>query len=999
MIRQDAIGRGSLVSTIGFIMLLVGASRMAQAAETYASPPFAIEAAQELATSRPSLSLDGEWDFSYDPKEVGEKEQWFLPGAAALKEKTTVPGCVQAAHHPSSGMSEADYAEFHKKHGELMMDVRWPTLSASWQRKPFTVPAEWKNRDVWLHFGGLNPAAEFWLNGKKLGSTLTSRCLIRINITPQVRFGEENVLVVRVYWPDGPRMDGLFNYFAGFSGLYRSVRVESVPRACIKDLHVVGRINPRRATVHFTVAGLGQQPGQLHATCKIAGKDGQKEIRAEMLLAAAASGESEQQFEIDMPDAKLWSPDEPNLYTASVSIHDGQEPAPRDAASVRFGLREIRTEGLRILLNGQPIFVRGASDIHVYPETISPSTSKAFFVDRIRKTKRFGFNYTKSCMEVYTPEFLDAADEVGFLVCQEMPTGLTGKYRTTIREKMPADYIDVYRREVANIVRSDRMHPSVILYSMISEFTLKKNMFSFYCQELPTAVKKLNPQALVVDITCGGGWQSKTKLGTRVTDIIEDTAGYQFTQEPLSHPIEGEYDKLDRPFLLHEYNWWTSLPEISLKDRYANLPYKLNGGPEMEASAAKSGLSDQIPTFVDRSRRLKYEIQKCGLELARRNPKISGYHFWLIQGLSWCQEGIMNEFYDDPGDAVAEEFRRINGATALLLDDGNHRDFERGKPAALGIEVSHFGPRKLDKPSVTWRLMEKEKVVGEGTVSLEPIACGSLTASKPLAITMPAGAEPAMLELRVRLVNDDAEICDNRWKLWTLPASKGGPWTSRIATDLPFVAKAYKVRQLAVPLNADSLKLPVVVTSKLNPTLVDYLEQGGRVVLFSAGSIRDSRPGAEYRPGERIEKEWLATCDIYRTTPWNQGRFGNMGTVMVDHPALGGLPHEGWCDINFVHLIHGVFPILLENLRPPQIDPIIRSIGHKNTMIDRAYLFEVKLGRGALLATSLKLADTYDTHPQTRYMVESMLKYACGDRFQPKAGIARDRLVAAIRTE
>ena len=75
--------------------------------------------------------------------------------------------------------------------------------------------------------------------------------------------------------------------------------------------------------------------------------------------------------------------------------------------------------------------------------------SKEFFADRIRRMKQFGFNYTKSCMEIFTQEFLEAADELGFLVCQEMPFGLTGKYRTTIREKMPDEYVELYRRELA----------------------------------------------------------------------------------------------------------------------------------------------------------------------------------------------------------------------------------------------------------------------------------------------------------------------------------------------------------------------------------------------------------------------------------------------------------------------------------------------------------------------------------------------------------------------
>ena len=79
-----------------------------------------IESSQELDTCREMISLNGTWDFSYDPKDVGEQERWFADGAK-LAETTTVPGCDQANDHPSAGMSEEDYAAFHRKYGEFMM--------------------------------------------------------------------------------------------------------------------------------------------------------------------------------------------------------------------------------------------------------------------------------------------------------------------------------------------------------------------------------------------------------------------------------------------------------------------------------------------------------------------------------------------------------------------------------------------------------------------------------------------------------------------------------------------------------------------------------------------------------------------------------------------------------------------------------------------------------------------------------------------------------------
>jgi hypothetical protein len=121
-----------------------------------------------------------------------------------------------------------------------------------------------------------------------------------------------------------------------------------------------------------------------------------------------------------------------------------------------------------------------------------------------------------------------------------------------------------------------------------------------------------------------------------------------------------------------------------------------------------------------------------------------------------------------------------------------------------------------------------------------------------------------------------------------------------------------------------------------------------------------------------------------------------MGTVIATHPAMARVPHEGWCDAHFLHLISGAYPLLLEDLHPDNVDPIIRSIGHYATMVDKAYLFELRVGRGALLASSLRFAATYDSHPEARYLLECLLRYASGHEFAPKRAIRREKFASML---
>ena len=121
-----------------------------------------------------------------------------------------------------------------------------------------------------------------------------------------------------------------------------------------------------------------------------------------------------------------------------------------------------------------------------------------------------------------------------------------------------------------------------------------------------------------------------------------------------------------------------------------------------------------------------------------------------------------------------------------------------------------------------------------------------------------------------------------------------------------------------------------------------------------------------------------------------------MGTVIRSHPVLGDMPHEGWCDLNFAHLISGVYPITLELFYPTHIDPIIRSIGFQYSMVDKAYMFEACIGKGSLLVTSLKLLPAYRSSPLARYLVENMLKYTVSDTFSPAVTITEKQFRAAL---
>jgi len=934
-------------------------------------------ASPEFATNRPRLSLDGAWAFSYDPKNAGERDGWFKP-EKKLPERIEVPGCSQVRHYESSrGNVRKTDVGIPEQSNTIML--KHGCMHPSWYQRRFTVPESWRGRAVHLRVGGVKPAADFWINGHKLGSTLTSRSPVRCDLTPFVRFGAENTVTVRIHWPK-IRLDGMFDCLFAWSGIYRHVWVEAVPDVHMADIHAAGSINPRQVVVKTTLKSPARR--SVSVRCSITDSAGKKlwAVAKDCILKA---GETSVTVRVPMPGARLWNVDDPVLYKAVVRLQDGDTEV--DKASVRFGLREIETRGFQVLLNGKPVFLRGGCNDHVYPRTVCPPADKAFHLDQVRKAKAYGFNYTKSACEVFTPEQLEAADELGYLVCQEMPFGMIGELRA-LRDNPPAELTALWRAELANIVTASRNHPSVVIYSMTSEAAINQDNpkpYRLFSRELPRIARRLDPGSLVIDVTAAYCMSSKAKHGPRDTDFLEDALEYCGGVTPFQGLLAIP-STVDRPFLLREWNWISGLPRLELIRRYKHLPLVPVQIPEMIKAARDNGQAAELPVMVDRSHKLKHVLRKDAHEVAYEHPKVAGFHGWLIHDIAYCPEGVFNEFWEIPKDLPAKEFRTYNNDTVLLLDDHDTRWFGYGEPVPLGIRIAHFGREPIDNAAVGWRLVSGGRELKRGMVRLGRIACGSRTPPRHMTIGKVNGRVPARTELVCELFNGRKRVAWNHWPLWFFPAPAGGlpggTWSTQPLPE-PFGGVSGPYDPLVPPTGARVFVTHRLTdgTGALMDGLVRFMEKGGRVLLLSSGAL----PEAE--------------SSFYRTVPFNCGRLGNMGTVVRPHAALGDFPHEGWCDLPFVPMIQGIYPMRLDTFKPAKIRPIIRSIGHHVTMEDKAYLFEVGVGKGALMACSLKLQATCHTDPAARYLLGCLLSYLASGNVRPRASISVDQLKAAVK--
>jgi beta-galactosidase len=333
-----------------------------------------------------------------------------------------------------------------------------------WYRKAFKLPAgaAWKRARI--EFDGVYMNADVWLNGAHLGEHPYGYTAFSFDLTDHLKpAGEENILAVRV------RNIGANSRWYSGSGIYRQVRLVLAGQVHV-GLWGVFVTTPKadlsRAKVHVAVTVDNRSTASAKTAVKVrlVGPGGKKAGSAVAKGTLAAGKSSEFRVKISVPRPKLWSPDTPALYSAEVEVTADGRPA--DRVTVPFGIRSIKVDPERgFFLNGKPVKFKGGCVHHDNGPLGSMAIARAE-ERRIEILKESGYNAVRTAHNPPSAAFLDACDRVGMLVMDE-------SYDCWRKGKNPEDFgkhFDKWwKTDVDSMVRRDRNHPSVVMWSIGNE--------------------------------------------------------------------------------------------------------------------------------------------------------------------------------------------------------------------------------------------------------------------------------------------------------------------------------------------------------------------------------------------------------------------------------------------------------------------------------------------------------------------------------------------------
>lgn len=290
-------------------------------------------------------------------------------------------------------------------------------------RRNFTLPADWRGKQVLLHFGAVDWQADVWVNEVKIGSHTGGFTPFSFDITPALKAKGENRLLVKVWDPTDrgtqprgkqvSRPGGI--WYTPVTGIWQTVWMEPVAANHIAQLRITPDIDRSLLTVEAALSC-----PEISDLVEVSVYDG-------MRLVAEGKSLGSLPVEVRMPaDTRLWSPDDPFLYTLKVTLKsNGRTVDSVDsyAAMRKFSTRRDVDGIVRLELNNAPLFQFGPLDQGWWPDGLyTAPTDEALLYD-IQKTKEWGFNMIRKHIKVEPARWYTHCDKLGIIVWQDMPSG------------------------------------------------------------------------------------------------------------------------------------------------------------------------------------------------------------------------------------------------------------------------------------------------------------------------------------------------------------------------------------------------------------------------------------------------------------------------------------------------------------------------------------------------------------------------------------------------
>ncbi len=433
-----------------------------------------LDAALAGKVTENEISLNGTWKFRWVRKPADRPDGFYRTDYNAAEwDDFQVPANWEFNGYGVPYYFDVEY-EFERNQPYIHNDYN----PVGCYRRTFTLPDDWANQRVFIHFGAVKSAFYLWINEQKVGYSQGAKLPAEFDITDYLQAGE-NVVAAEVYrWSDGSYLE--CQDFWRVSGIEREVYLYKTPNARLRDVFAKTDMNEDFSEGTVNVAVDIRNHGadvkdyslqlQMYPFDNVSGN-----LDADRLLLTAtqtfnAPGEKDltTQFELNVGGPKLWTAETPNLYTLVLLLKDADENTLQ-ATRFNIGFREAKVENGNFLVNGVPVTLRGVNRHEHDPVTIHVVDEASMLAD-IRIMKANNLNAVRTAHYPNHPRWYELCDQYGLYVIDEanIESHGYGRHPDTTLGNRPAwelAHVDRVRR----MVERDKNHASIITWSLGNE--------------------------------------------------------------------------------------------------------------------------------------------------------------------------------------------------------------------------------------------------------------------------------------------------------------------------------------------------------------------------------------------------------------------------------------------------------------------------------------------------------------------------------------------------
>jgi beta-galactosidase len=619
---------------------------------------------------------------------------------------------------------------------------------AGWYRKTFEMSDEWVGKKVFIEFDGIYMNSDVWVNGFHLGHRPNGYIGFEYDLTPHLRQGA-NVIAVRVDTTKAPSG----RWYTG-SGIYRHVWLTVKERVHVEHWGIYATFPDIRqhmavASVRTTIFNDSSESRRILLVTEFLDGEGHPVGTAETEADIPAKGNSEIPQTLEIPEPRMWSPDDPYLYRMHTFIRKGAHSSEAlDHVVTDIGVRYFAIDAATgFSLNGKPIKLQGVCNHHD-AGPVGAAVPDQMLDRRLRLLKAMGCNAIRTSHNPMAPEFYVMCNRIGFLVIDEAFDGW-GEVKATFDYGLY--FRDWWRRDLGDMIRRDRNHPCIILWSIGNEVKDKTDEMTRNIQDFIHELEPTRP------VTCGRGEEGILDVqgfnghGGR-PGVLESVHKEHperkllLTEEPHTYQTRGFY---------RTQTWWRDkdqprfeIPNLTEEEIF------YDGSLQYSSSYDNSGVRNSARDSWRRTRSLPYvagEFRWSGFDYlgestgwpARMGNKgiidLCGFpkdHYYFYQS-QWTSEPMIHllPHWTHPGmeGVVIPVWVYTNGDSAELFLNGE----------SLGLRVMD------DEMRATW------------DVPYTPGTLHAITYKNEIEIagkTVKTASEPA----GIRLAADNRELLPNR---------------------------------------------------------------------------------------------------------------------------------------------------------------------------------------------------------------------------------------------